>query len=144
MGTTVTAAMFSSSGLIVAHVGDSRCLRVRPTSVEQLTQDHRTGGEASSLLTRAVGIGEKLEVDTVTFVPDREDYVLLCSDGLSGFVDEEQVLRVFRKHRLWESPPEASQLDLVIRELTSAARVRGSDDDITVVIARAPEGEVRA
>ena len=47
MGTTVTAAMFSSSGLIVAHVGDSRCLRVRPTSVEHLTKDHRTGGEAS-------------------------------------------------------------------------------------------------
>lgn len=141
MGTTVTAALIRETDVVIAHVGDSRCLRIRPEGLVTLTQDHTSVHPTSSrtMLTRSVGIDEKLEVDTYLSPLEADDYLMLCSDGVSNHVGEEEILRVFRKHRAWESPTTSVLLDRILTDLRLSAKARGSDDDITVVIARHSE-----
>src|SRR5688572_32589382 len=102
MGTTVSAALVHDGKISIAHVGDSRAYRLRDGEIAQLTDDHSlvaelerhgkiTAAEARvhpqrSMILRALGIGEEVEVDRYCFEAKAGDVYLLCSDGLSGVV----------------------------------------------------------
>ena len=105
MGTTVTAALMDDEGTITfAHVGDSRAYLLRDGSLQRLSDDHSLVGELvragelseveaehhpqRSVITRALGTDDSVEVDTFTVRAKAGDVVLLCSDGLNTMVDE--------------------------------------------------------
>jgi PPM family protein phosphatase len=143
MGTTLTAAMVSGNEVSLGHVGDSRAYRWRDGELEQLTKDHslvaeleRTGQitrEAAehhpqrSIITRALGPEPDVEVDTYT-VPGRDgDVFLLCSDGLTGMISDEEVAAIMRGPGSLEERADA---------LVQAANQNGGKDNITVVLFR--------
>ena len=143
MGTTLTAAKFHDDQVSIGHVGDSRAYLMRRGGLEQLTKDHslvaeleRTGQitrEAAehhpqrSIITRALGPEPDVEVDTFT-VPGKDgDVYLLCSDGLTSMLSDEDVSAIVRG---------GSSLEGTAEELVSAANQRGGKDNITVVLFR--------
>ncbi len=102
MGTTATAARISlcRQRIYIAHVGDSRCYRVRDGLIDQLTEDHTVGnlmgvaGPVGAQLSRAVGVEPTVEVDLLVDVPVVGDRYLLCSDGLTKMLPDEAILTV--------------------------------------------------
>jgi len=143
MGTTVTAAILTNGRVSIGHVGDSRAYRVRNGELEQLTEDHSlvadlmrsgrlTPEEADahpqrSVITRALGTDAEVDVDMVTVDVEPGDLFLLCSDGLTTMVPEEDILRILQ---------EADTLDAAARTLVRAANSGGGEDNITVVLFR--------
>ncbi|MFP4596991.1 MAG: protein phosphatase 2C domain-containing protein [Persicimonas sp.] len=103
MGTTCSALLLCGGRAFIGHVGDSRIYRVRAGEVEQLTDDHSLINEMirqgrakagdsipnQNAVTRAVGVREVVEVDTLDIPVDTDDEFLLCSDGLSGYFDDD-------------------------------------------------------
>jgi PPM family protein phosphatase len=143
MGTTLTAAIVSGGEVSLGHVGDSRAYRLRGGALEQLTKDHslvaeleRTGQispEAAehhpqrSIITRALGPEPDVDVDTYT-VPARDDDVfLLCSDGLTTMVPDDDVAAILRG---------AASLEEAADALVRAANQSGGKDNVTVVLFR--------
>ena len=143
MGTTVTAAILTNGRVSIGHVGDSRAYRIRNGELEQLTEDHSlvadlmrsgrlTPEEADahpqrSVITRALGTDAEVDVDKVTVDVEPGDVFLLCSDGLTTMVPEEEILRIAQ---------EAGTLDEIARGLVRAANSGGGEDNITVVLFR--------
>jgi len=141
MGTTVTAAILTNGRVSIGHVGDSRAYRIRNGELEQLTEDHSlvadlmrsgrlTPEEADahpqrSVITRALGTDAEVDVDTVTVDVEPGDLFLLCSDGLTTMVPEEDILRIAQ---------EADDLNEAARTLVRAANSGGGEDNITVVL----------
>jgi PPM family protein phosphatase len=141
MGTTITAALVSGSGVAVGHVGDSRAYRLREGRLEQLTEDHSlvadlvrsgrlTPEEADthpqrSVITRALGTDREVDVDTFTVEAAPGDVFLLCSDGLTTMVDDEEVSQTVAS---------ADTLDQAAKGLVKAANRAGGEDNITVVL----------
>ncbi|HEX8075353.1 MAG TPA: Stp1/IreP family PP2C-type Ser/Thr phosphatase [Thermoleophilaceae bacterium] len=149
MGTTLTAAVVSGREVAVGHVGDSRLYRLRDGRLERLTDDHslveelvrqgRLSPEEAenhpqrSIITRALGPEPEVDVETFTHPGRDGDVYLLCSDGLSGMVAEEDMAAIVR-----DSP----SLDEAARELVDAANRNGGRDNITVLLFRlASEGD---
>jgi protein phosphatase len=150
MGTTIVTAMFSplADKVTVGHVGDSRCYRIRGPEIVQLTRDHSlisdarhmapwmTDEEMSQLppnvITRALGIREDVAVDILTEDTALGDVYLLCSDGLSGLVPDDQLHGIVAT---------ASSLDEACRELIARANFFGGTDNITAVLVRIDEGD---
>jgi protein phosphatase len=151
MGTTATVALVDEHAgtLALAHVGDSRAYLFRDGALEQLTTDHslvgelvRTGrlteAEAAvhphrSVITRALGTDAEVEVDTRTVELRAADLVLLCSDGLSAMLRDDQIVRLLQE--TGADPPQAA--DALVR----AANAAGGEDNVTVVIVELIEGE---
>ena len=143
MGTTVTAAILTNGRVSIGHVGDSRAYRVRDGELEQLTEDHSlvadlmrsgrlTPEEADahpqrSVITRALGTDAEVDVDMTTVDVEPGDLFLLCSDGLTTMVPEEDILRIAQ---------ESGSLDEIARTLVRAANSGGGEDNITVVLFR--------
>ncbi len=143
MGTTLTAVYLDDSTLAVAHVGDSRAYLFRDGALSRLTQDHSlveelvrrgklTEEQAAehpqrSIITRALGIDPEVEVDTWTYPARAADVVLLCSDGLTSMISEEQIAAVLEQE---------SDLDRAGEELIAAANAAGGRDNITVILFR--------
>ena len=141
MGTTVTAALFKGDGVAIGHVGDSRAYRMRGAELEQLTSDHSlvadlmrsgrlTPEEAEShpqrsVITRALGTDPDIDVDTVTVDASPGDLFLLCSDGLTSMVPDDEILERLKEDRSLESTAKA---------LVKAANRSGGEDNITVVL----------
>jgi PPM family protein phosphatase len=144
MGTTVTAALVDAEAGTVAigHVGDSRAYLLRRGSLEQLTTDHSlvaelvqsgvlTPEEAErhpqrSAITRALGTESTVDVDGFTVVAESGDLFLICSDGLSTMLsDDEMAAAIVRA----DGDPDAAA-DALIR----AANERGGEDNVTVVL----------
>lgn len=141
MGTTLTAALFEGRRLHVAHVGDSRAYLLRQGRVTQLTRDHTfvqqliddgtiTEAEAAthphrSVVTRAIGASAEVEIDLETLDLASGDAVLLCSDGLSGVVDDDHIAELMTSDRT----PEQTVTALVRR-----ANENGGPDNITAVL----------
>jgi protein phosphatase len=143
MGTTVVAMMFTPDmrQVIVAHVGDSRCYRVRAGRITQLTTDHSLVSEVteiapwltaeeikqlpSNYITRALGMAPDVVVDLLTTEARPGDVYLLCSDGLNGMLSDEQILEVVAKHEPIEGR---------CRELIDDANDAGGNDNTTVVL----------
>lgn len=143
MGTTCTTLVLYPKGAVVAHVGDSRAYRVRADRIEQLTFDHslqwellRQGKmspeeifrrEPRNVITRSLGPHATVQVDVEGPYPTRPDDVyLICSDGLTGLVSDEEIGVACREL----SPAEACRL------LVDLANLRGGPDNITVVVIR--------
>jgi serine/threonine protein phosphatase PrpC len=143
MGTTLTAAMVMGGEVSIGHVGDSRAYRLREGKLEQLTKDHslvaeleRTGqisAEAAehhpqrSIITRALGPEPDVQVDTYTIDGKEGDVYLLCSDGLTGMISDDEVSSIIRS---------ADDLAGAAEELIRAANQSGGKDNITAVLFR--------
>jgi PPM family protein phosphatase len=143
MGTTMTVALVDAAGGTIAfgHVGDSRAYRLRGGRLEQLTEDHslvqelmRSGRlspeEADthpqkSVITRAVGTEPDVDVDTFTVDGEPGDLYLICSDGLTDMVGEQEIERALAEHR--------DDLERALDALVQAANRGGGIDNITVI-----------
>jgi len=147
MGTTITAALVSGGSVSIGHVGDSRAYRLRQGKLEQLTEDHSlvadlvrsgrlTPEEADahpqrSVITRALGTDLQVDVDTFTVEAQADDVIVLCSDGLTTMVDDEEIARTVAN---------ADSLEQATKALVKAANRAGGEDNVTVVLFRL-EGE---
>jgi protein phosphatase len=132
MGTTVVSARFSPNKQRVyfGHVGDSRCYRLRGGSLTQITTDHTMAqqgvtGPLAGHLNRAVGVQPGVTVDLIIARPSAEDVYLLCSDGLSKMVPDEEILAILNVE---------TDLETAVHRLVDRANLRGGRDNITVVL----------
>ena len=146
MGTTLTAAKIAGDEVSLAHVGDSRAYLLRGGELEQLTRDHslvaeleRSGqitAEAAehhpqrSIITRALGPEPDVEVDTYTIAGRDGDLFLICSDGLTSMISDDEVSSILRS---------APSLEDAADALVRAANQSGGRDNITVVLFRLGE-----
>ena len=143
MGTTVVAALFAEGALIVGHVGDSRLYRRRDARFEQITEDHSLLNDYikikhlspeeianfphKNVIVRALGMKDSVQVDVHIDNPRLGDTYVLCSDGLSGMVKDQEISDVVMGER---------DLDVVCDRLISMANKNGGLDNITVVAIR--------
>ncbi|MEG2871548.1 MAG: SpoIIE family protein phosphatase, partial [Clostridium sp.] len=141
MGTTLVAATIEDSTLYVANVGDSRLYLIEREGIRQVTKDHSFVEEMVSLgkmnrdskeykikkniITRAVGIDKKVDVDFFEVPLKRGDYILLCSDGLTNMVDNSAIFRMVLLPGALETKAKA---------LVAMANQNGGKDNIAVVL----------
>ena len=141
MATTLTAVAIHDGIAHLAHVGDSRCYLLRGGAITQLSRDHTlvarmvadgklTPAEAEqhpqrSVLTRALGHEREVDVQTQNVVLSSGDRLLLCSDGLSGILSDDELLRLSNS---------GSDLDEICRALIEEANARGGPDNITAIV----------
>jgi PPM family protein phosphatase len=151
MGTTTTAAYLTGDTVVVAHVGDSRCYLLRDDDLIRLTRDHSLVDELirrgklteeqaeshpqRSVITRALGPEPNVEVDVEAFPARAGDVFLLCSDGLTSMVHEQQLKQVLTDR--------SRSLEQIGRELIAAANEAGGRDNITVILFRVEEVDDR-
>jgi len=145
MGTTISALMVAGERGFIAHVGDSRIYMVRQGQVIQLTEDHSLINELirrgkvtkeglgrspysayKNAVTRAVGVYETVQVDTIDLEVLPGDQFLLCSDGLHSYLDDKQIAEFLA----------TPQLTAVPQKLVDLANERGGQDNITAVVIR--------
>ena len=147
MGTTVVAAVFYDNRISIAHVGDSRLYRQRGSEIAQVTMDHSLLQELvdrgfyspeeaqraanKNYVTRALGVEPQVEVEVQEHTVDKGDIFILCSDGLSDMVEDEDI-------RLTISTFGAN-LDTVAKQLIQLANENGGRDNVSVVLAQAVE-----
>jgi protein phosphatase len=143
MGTTLTAALVEGRRLHVAHVGDSRAYLLREGQFSQLTDDHTlvqhlvdegqiTREEAArhpqrSVVTRAIGVSWDVDVDSMSLELQAGDQLLLCSDGLTGVVDDEVIAHTLQ---------DVADPDEAVNTLVDRANDAGGPDNITVLLLR--------
>jgi len=149
MGTTLTAALVRGDEVALGHVGDSRAYVLRDGQLKRLTKDHslveelRRQGRLTeeqaeehpqrSIITRALGPEPEVNVDTMTYPAKNGDVFLLCSDGLTTMVSDEEIQKIML---------EARTLRSAVNKLVDAANGMGGRDNITAVAFRvAEEGE---
>jgi serine/threonine protein phosphatase PrpC len=149
MGTTMTALSVGDGEVAIAHVGDSRAYRLRDGELERLTHDHSLVGEMvragrltpeeaevhpqRSIITRALGPEPQVEVERMTYPARSGDVYLICSDGLTTMVPEDDVAAILRGR---------SSLQQAAEDLVRVANEAGGKDNVTVVVFRlAEEGE---
>ncbi len=148
MGTTLVVATVIEHTLYFANVGDSRLYLLHDT-IKQLSKDHsfvqemvRLGGidaeEAKhhpdkNIITRAVGAREKVEVDFFEYRLKKGDIILMCTDGLSNMIEDEEMLVIVKSSR-----------DMVeaVERLVEKANDNGGNDNIGVILAEPFAGEV--
>lgn len=148
MGTTCTLVLVADSEIHIAHVGDSRAYLLRDGELSQLTEDHTLVGrmvregrlqpeEAArhpqrSIITRALGVDDHVEVDVLTIPIEEGDKVLMCSDGLSSMLDDSSIHQVLAAH---DDPQTA------VDQLIDAANEAGGEDNITALVLSFDGGE---
>ena len=141
MGTTITVALVEGTTVTFGHVGDSRAYLVRDGVMEQLTDDHSLVNELMksgklspeeaethpqrSVITRALGTDPDVDVDVFVIEAKENDLFLICSDGLTTMVGDEDILDVLERHH--------DDLDRAAKSLVAAANRAGGEDNITVV-----------
>ncbi len=142
MGTTVTAVLLDGRSAYVAHVGDSRCYLLRDGRIHQVSEDHSlvneqlkagaiTADEAKhsrfkNIITRSVGFERDVLVDVMAFGLDAGDALVVCCDGLTNLVEDDEILRIVA----------GTTIDRAPARLVALANDRGGDDNITVVVIR--------
>jgi protein phosphatase len=140
MGTTLTAAIFVEDKVVIAQVGDSRAYLIRDEAVRQISQDHswveenvraglmsRSDAEHSpfrNVITRSVGAAPEVQPDLFEEDSRAGDIWVLCSDGLTGYVNDDEILKIAGGH----APSEAA------RQFIELANARGGRDNITVFV----------
>jgi serine/threonine protein phosphatase PrpC len=141
MGTTLTAALIRDDSLLVAHVGDSRAYVLRDEVLTQMTADHSWVGEMvrrgeitaaqaarhphRSVITRALGTDTDLDPDVIELAAEPGDRVLICSDGLTGMVDDETIAHIMSL---------GADAQTTAQSLVDAALENGGEDNVTVVV----------
>lgn len=142
MGTTVVAALFHDNRAIVAHVGDSRLYRLRSERFEQLTMDHSllqelvdrgfySAEEAArstnkNYVTRALGVEPNVDVEIKEYPVHRGDFYVLCSDGLSDMVEDEDIHLTISTFN--------DNLETVAKQLVQLANEHGGRDNVSVIM----------
>ena len=150
MGTTLVLTVFRQKRLLVGHIGDSRCYRLRQDALVQLTRDHSllqeqidaglvTPAEAAhsnirNLVTRALGVEAAVELESSAFDVLPGDRYLLCSDGLSDMVDDPTIARILGAQR---------DLSSVATQLIDAANANGGRDNISALLVDAYEAVLK-
>jgi serine/threonine protein phosphatase PrpC len=140
MGTTVTAAVVAGTNVFVGHVGDSRCYLARRGRIYQISEDHSlvneqlkagaiTPDEArhsrlKNIITRSVGFESEVAVDLMGLEAEAGDRFVICCDGLSNLVDDQEILEIVSAVPLEKAP----------QQLIDLANYRGGDDNITVIV----------
>ena len=133
-----------NDGLAVAHVGDSRCYRLRGDVFERLTDDHSLAGEltrskllteqeaklhaGSNVILRALGMDDDVQVDIAVVEPKEGDQYLMCSDGLTDLLHDFEIGQMLKDR--------SHDLDLVVKDLVDEANARGGNDNITAAIVK--------
>ena len=141
MGTTLVVGVFHGSTLVLGHIGDSRCYRLRNGELAQITKDHSllqeqidagliTQEQAASssiknLVTRALGVEDAVALDLHEHLVEAGDSYLMCSDGLSDMVDDGEIASILGG----ESPLEQKADGLIV-----AANAHGGRDNISVLL----------
>ncbi len=149
MGTTVVVATVQDRELCVANVGDSR-LYVLGADMEQITKDHSyvqemvRRGEISpevarihpdrNIITRAVGGGREVEVDFFEVELKDGDRILMCSDGLTDMLEDEEIFEIINENQ---------DIGAAMQELIDTANEYGGNDNITVILTEPFSGEVK-
>jgi protein phosphatase len=144
MGTTVVAAVFTDGAIATAHVGDSRAYRVANGTIEQLTTDHSwiteliQSGQVKpedaenfadkNVITRALGTRPNVQVDVGIYPTKAGELYLLCSDGLCGYVSDDDILKIITQYR--------DDLSAAAAGLIAAANEAGGLDNCTVALVR--------
>ena len=147
MGTTLVVCLFYDNFVTVAHIGDSRLYRLRGETMEQVTRDHSllqeqldsgliTPEEAKlsqnkNLVTRALGIDPSVETEIHVYEAQPDDIYLLCSDGLSDMVDDEEIRLTLLTLK--------SNPSLTVQQLVQAANDNGGRDNISAMLIRVAE-----
>ncbi|MCL2592343.1 MAG: Stp1/IreP family PP2C-type Ser/Thr phosphatase [Defluviitaleaceae bacterium] len=145
MGTTFTACSIYNNKLYVSHIGDSRLYVINDDGITQITHDHSyvaeilksgeiTKEEAKvhprrNALTRAIGISSEVEVDGFLYSLKKGDKVLICSDGLTDMIDENEILQIVENKSLEDG----------LKELIYIANKNGGMDNITAILAEIEE-----
>ena len=146
MGTTLVVGVFHGAQLVLGHIGDSRCYRLRQGQLTQITSDHSVlqeridaglitpaqalGSPERNLVTRALGVAPDAKLELHDFSARPGDLYLLCSDGLTDMVRDERIEAVLRQ---------PGPLDQRARELIAQANHHGGRDNIAVVLVQAAE-----
>ena len=139
MGTTVVAAIIKGENLYISNVGDSRLYIINANSIHQMTVDHSIvqlmidHGEISpedakdhpkrNVITRALGVESSVRIDFLQEQINRNDMILLCTDGLTNYVDDETIFKVCVDTDRYE----------IADKLVELANANGGGDNITVV-----------
>ena len=147
MGTTVVTMYFTAGKLIVGHVGDSRVYMVKKNQIWQLTKDHSLVNEklkagiitreqmkkdkSRNVITRSVGFESSVLVDVYQKEVNSGELYFACSDGLSGLVDDMEMLKMVDELG-WDN----EDLHPLVNALIEKANANGGDDNITCVMAR--------
>ena len=142
MGTTLTALQLDGNRLSIVHVGDSRAYLIRGGVIEQITDDHTivseqvargmmTREEAArsdmrNILSRALGVAPEVDVDMEELTVSEGDQLVLCSDGLSELISDDEILAEVRSSK---------RPELACNELVNLANQRGGEDNLTVIVA---------
>ena len=142
MGTTIVMALFHNNSVILANVGDSRIYRFRKGELKQVTTDHSLVQEMidngymseeeaqnstnRNLITRALGIAEDVNVDVAEHDIEKDDIYLLCSDGLSDMITDEQIFSSLVKSR--------DNLERASEDLVELAKEHGGHDNVSVIL----------
>ncbi|WP_320668500.1 Stp1/IreP family PP2C-type Ser/Thr phosphatase [Patulibacter defluvii] len=148
MGTTLTAAYVDTGNLVVVHVGDSRLYRLRAGRLTRLTRDHSLVEELvrqgrltpeqalehpqRSIITRALGPESEVAVDSEVLPVESDDLYLVCSDGLTAMLAEDEIEELLAEPR---------PLTELVDRLVDAANAAGGRDNITVLLFRVVDGD---
>ena len=146
MGTTLVVGVFHSERLVLGHIGDSRCYRLRGPSLQQITKDHSLLQEQldaglitplqamtavhKNLVTRALGVEDSVLLDVNEHRVDAGDLYLMCSDGLSDMIRDDQIAEILLS---------SSLLHEKAQQLVAAANNKGGRDNISVLLAFASD-----
>jgi PPM family protein phosphatase len=147
MGTTLVVGVFQDNRLMLGHIGDSRCYRLRGEEFSQITKDHSllqeqidagliTPEQAATslnknLVTRALGVEDAVMLETNEHRVDVADIYLMCSDGLSDMVTDEGIAAILRG---------TEELEVKAKALIDAANAGGGRDNISVLLIQAKDG----
>ena len=142
MGTTVVACIFYDNRISMAHVGDSRLYRLRDNRFEQMTLDHSLLQELvdrgfysqeeaqratnKNYVTRALGVEQSVEVEINEQPVHKSDYYVLCSDGLSDMIEDEDIHLTISTF--------SANLDTVAKQLIQLSNDNGGRDNISVIM----------
>ena len=142
MGTTVVAVALQNDLMSIAHVGDSRAYRLEERQLQPLTRDHSWVSEMQAnhnlsekdatsfvgrnVITRALGVREIVEVDYRLVKVKPGEVYILCSDGLCGFADDDEIFAVANRAR--------SSIRQIVDDLIQLANDRGGADNVTVIV----------
>ena len=146
MGTTLVVGVFQADRLLLGHIGDSRCYRLRGDAFKQITKDHSLLQEQidaglitpeqaltsanKNLVTRALGVEDAVLLDVTEHRVEPHDVYVMCSDGLSDMVRDTPMAHIMLGH---------ATLEQKSRQLISAANANGGRDNISVVLVHAVE-----
>ena len=140
MGTTIVAAIVKDDQACIAHVGDSRIYKINADGITQITKDHSLAQEMfdngqitkeefenypkKNIITRALGIDDKIDIDFDFTEINEDEALLLCTDGLSGLLSDEEIFEIYKN----------TDFELLCDEYIKAANAKGGYDNITAVV----------